>query len=510
MKMKYALIVSCLSLMVLSLFVPVSSAIDIDVGARYPLQFSGYISQSASYGLEEDYYDVQQGFNSFITQMLLEASYQPSNNMRLFVSGNLNMDLAYPILSGNDKWNDKGFDESRDRQYIYDDFHDVLKEAHVSWTSDNFFLRLGKQVVQWGETDGFLLTNLINPVDQRRGPSDVRFESSIIPIWMLRAEYNTAVDSTAVQNFGVQFIFDPAADFRGNELVEPGNDYQGVWAPYVEISGLPVPTYLGSLDYHIEDPDSFDPEYFSYGLRFTAETHGANIALMGFVGKDRDYAAISVPPYATIDFSNDYDGKWILHPVGEGKYHDFQFVGLTFSREVGFLNSRPLGGVAPVLRAEALYAFDTTYSTTDNKFWETDEFRSMVGFDWKFKFNLLNPRAFFLLSGQYFYQKIIDYPQALVHLNQRPSLPGALEEDNNKYTLLLNTTYLHNKLKPNIFWIHDITNSADFIKIWVDYEYNHNWLFSLGSLFLSGDEPGKGYEPMDHKDQVYGTVTYRF
>ncbi len=521
MKNKKIAMISGLALMVLLFFVSTSSAVDIDMGGRYPLQLSGYISQSATYGLEDSYYDNKTGFNSFITTALVEASYQPSNNMRLFLSGNLNMDQAYPILDGDSEWETKGFDKSDDHQYFYDDWQDLLKEAHLSWASGDFFFRIGKQVVQWGETDGLRLTNLINPVDLRRGIADVRFESTIIPIWMLRAEYNTAVDSTAIQNFGVQFIFDPALNWRGNELMTPGNDYQGPWSPNVELTlafpplFIPFPAYVGSLNSNIEEPDDFDSDYFSYGLRLTAETHGANIALMGFVGKDRDYAAVSDFATTTIDFSsNAYDGIAILHPGEVGKYHDFTFVGLTFSREVGFLKSNFLGGVAPVLRVESLYAFDTTYSATDgmffNDFWETDEFRSMVGFDWKFKCSPLNPRAFFMLSGQYFYQKIMDYPDAPVTLNQRGSVAGPLEEDNEKVTLLLNTSYLHNKLQPNIFWAHDLTNDSDFVKIWLNYEYTHNWIFSIGSLFMSGDEVGHGDEPLDHKDQVYGTITYKF
>ncbi len=512
MKNKKFAIVFGLALMMLLFFASMSSAVEIDVGGRYPLRATGYISQSANYGLVDDYYDNQHGFNSFITQALLELSYQPSYNTRLFVSGNLNMDQAYWVLEDDDEWNDKNFDESEDHQYIYDDFQDVLKEAHLSWSAGDFFYRIGKQVVQWGETDGYRLTNLINPLDLRRGPSDVRFESTILPIWMLRAEYNTMLDSTAVQNIGVQFIFDPAADFRGNELMTPGNEYQGVWSPYVEAGPF---AYIGSLDVTVEEPDSFDSDYFSYGLRLTAESHGTNMALMGFYGKDRDYAALPAFPFIYPDpLANDYDGKAILHPVLEGKYCDFKFVGFTLSREIGFLKANFLGGVAPVLRMETLYAFDTTYSATDGMFYnelvETDEFRGVVGLDWKFKVRWLNPRAFFMLSGQYFYQELMDYPEAPVTLNQRGSLPGPLEETNEKFTLMLNTTYMHNKLQPNVFWAHDVTNRSDFYKIWVNYEYTHNWIFTLGALFMEGKEPGNGDEPLDHKDQVYATITFRF
>lgn len=510
MKMKYGLVVSGLSLMVLALLVSSSFAIDLDVGARFPLQASGYFSQSANYGLKDDYYDNQHGFNSFITQLLLELSYMPSSNMRLFVSGNLNMDQAYWILDNNSQWKDKGFDRSDDDQFIYDDWQDLLKEAHVSWGSDAWFFRIGKQVVQWGQSDGILLTNLINPIDQRRGPSDVRFENSILPIWMVRGEYNTAVNSTLLQQFGAQFILDPAAKFRGNQLTTTGNEVQGVWAPYIEAGPF---AYIGGLYNDIEEPDSFDPDYFSYGLKLTTETHGAEVALLGFYGRDRDYAAVGVPPFISVDPSyptNDYDGKLILHPVQEGYYPRFKFVGTTFTREISGLKAGWLGSVAPVLRMEALYAFDTVYGASDMTFHETDEIRALVGLDWKFKVSFLNPRAYFFVSGQYFYQREVDYPDGDVTLTQRGSVAGDLSEDNHKITLLVNTTYFHTKLQPNFFWLHDCSNHSDFYKAWVNWEQNSNWLYSIGGLVLRGETKDDSDYAMEHKDQVYATITYRF
>ena len=41
----------------------------------------------------------------------------------------------------------------------------LLKEVHLTWTPKNFNFRVGKQIVVWGETDGFRLMDQINPLD---------------------------------------------------------------------------------------------------------------------------------------------------------------------------------------------------------------------------------------------------------------------------------------------------------------------------------------------------------
>jgi hypothetical protein len=44
------------------------------------------------------------------------------------------------------------------------------KYANIgTWTPGDFLFRVRKQIVRWGETDGFRLMDQINPLDQRRG-----------------------------------------------------------------------------------------------------------------------------------------------------------------------------------------------------------------------------------------------------------------------------------------------------------------------------------------------------
>ena len=250
------------------------------------------LSQEVGFGIGGDHYDTQQGFQSMLTQLLVELQYSPRPDFKAFVSGSFSADWAYPILADNDKWEEKGFDKSRYRLFILYNWQDMLKEAYATWADEHFYIRLGKQIVSWGETDGFLLMNQLNPIDQRRGLADVQFENTIIPIWMLRAEYNPRIKSSWMQELGFQFIFNPNPfGFRGNETIRPGNTYAGIWAPNVEIQG-PFPggfAHLGQYLWDWNQPSAFSADGFDYGFKIKTVISDTIINLAGFYGMDRDF-----------------------------------------------------------------------------------------------------------------------------------------------------------------------------------------------------------------------------
>ena len=144
-----------------------------------------------------------------------------------------------------------------------------MSEAHVTWRPDQFYLRLGKQIVRWGETDGFRLMDQINPLDQRRGLADVEFENTILPIWLARAEYAVRDLPVWAQALSFQGIFNPNAEFRHNESIQPGNTAWGIWAPNRDLPlGQAYPpdyAHLGSADARLREPTG--SEGFEYALR---------------------------------------------------------------------------------------------------------------------------------------------------------------------------------------------------------------------------------------------------
>jgi hypothetical protein len=478
-------------------------AIDIELWGK-PLSFTGIIKQGVSYGIAGDQYDTKKGIQSLLTQIVLETKYDPNPDTSFFLSGKFNADQAYPVLSDDDKWRDKGFGKSRNRLGVFEDWQDVLGEAHVTWKKGDFYFRIGKQLVRWGETDGFRLMDQINPLDNRRGITDVEYENSIIPTWLVRAEYRLPTRPDWMQDMNFQFIFNPNPKFRGNEGIVPGNDTSGIWAPNVEIPlGGAYPfdyAHLGSLSTNIEKPNDLSPEGFAYAGRITANIWDARISLNGYYGRSLDFITknVAAPPYMA---TSRWDGRTILSPLVEGYYPYFKFVGATFTRDVTPLKASFLGGVSPVLRLETFYAFNSTFTNNNNEFVKHDEFRGASGVDWKVKIPLLNEKAYFTISPQIYLQRIMDYPAG--------GLSG-LYENNWATTLSISTSYFHSKLQPSIFWYRDLTNHSEFYRYQLIWEHSNIWKYTLGALVVKWDKEGVGYEPLKDKDHIYFNVAYKF
>lgn len=478
----------------------------VNVGGK-PATLMGYVNQSASFGIAGDHYDTKEGFQQAIFQLLVEGQLTLSPQLRFFGSVGLNADWAYLINENSNEWDEKEFDKSKHEMFIFDDGRDILHELHATWTPDNFFVRAGKQIVVWGETDGFRLMDQINPLDQRRGLSDVEFETTVLPIWLLRLEYYLVPKVSWVQDMGLEFDFNPNIEFRGDEFIRPGTEEFGIWAPAVDIA-LPPPfgkAHLGAVRYDLDEPDGFmEDDGFEYGLRLKSVIWDTIVTLNGFYGRDNIPAtkAKAVPPQMEV---SEYDGALVIAPTLEGYYPLMRFLGFTLSRDLPWLYVSALGGVAPVIRMEAFYAFDDTFTTASNTFEEHDEIRYAIGVDWKAWIRAINKRAAFMISPQFYHRIVRDYGEG--DLTQNGTL---VRDDNYQASLMITTSYFHQKIVPMFFWLRDVSEQANFFKIQVAYDRNDVWSYTVGVLLFNGEKKGTGFEPLHNKDQLYLTASYRF
>ena len=84
---------------------------------------------------------------------------------------------------------------------------DVLREAYIDTSYNDWMLRLGKQQVVWGTADGIKLLDAINPTDYTELVQN-QMEDSRIPVWMINAEKDLEDGS----NFQV-IVSDPKANY---------------------------------------------------------------------------------------------------------------------------------------------------------------------------------------------------------------------------------------------------------------------------------------------------------
>jgi hypothetical protein len=469
-----------------------------------PLKLFGYATQEMSFGLKNTY-DTENSLNSALMNLFVEGDYEITRDLKFYGSGMLTVDWAYQLLSHRDSWDDKLFSKSKDKLNVDGEYWQVLKEARLTWTPGDFMFRVGKQIVSWGELLGFRIMDQINPLDQRRGFLDVEFETTIIPIWLFRADYYPKIKSSWLQDLGFEFVYNPNADFIPDQGIMAGNADGGIWAPNVPIPGA----HLAATAYsNITEPNRWK-EGNEFGFRAKANMFGAMTTLNFFYGRDNSPVTKLVPPFMSPVPPDIFasDGKLLLHPFQEGKYPLLKFVGVTAAKELTPLRASFLGDVAPTIYWEALYAFDRTFTFTDTvtgmgRFDKSDDFRTGIEVTWKVKIPALNARTYFAFTGEFFYQRIMDYPSV-------EEIAG-LKKNNYQTFLSVNTSYFHQKLTPSLTWIHDINSNSNYLIPKLVFDYDYHWHFTLGAQLFNGAKTGQGFWLFDNKNQIYFKVAYKW
>ncbi|MBT8338385.1 MAG: hypothetical protein KJP07_00085 [Desulfatitalea sp.] len=467
-----------------------------------PLYLFGYVTQGTSYGLTEAY-DTESGFNSALMNLFAEGDYQIADDLGFYASSMLTVDWMYQLKESDDSWNAKLFSESKSNLNVDDEYWQILKEARLTWTPANFMFRVGKQIVSWGELSLLRIMDQINPLDMRRGNADIEFENTVIPIWLVRADYYPKVTVGWLQDLGFEFIFNPNADFIPDQFFPSGNDDAGIWAPNITFSGARV----GKTHMALDTPETWS-EGHEFGVRAKANMLNTITTLNFFHGYENTPVMKPTFPFIGYPPGMGSDGSPIIPLYMAGEYPKLTYGGLTVSKELIPLKASFLGNVAPTLYLEALYAFDSTFVFSDpanpfgGEFGESDELRSGAELYWKVKIPVLNPRTYFNLSGTFFWRRIMDYPA------EKP-IQG-LKEDNCSTLLVISTSYLHNKLSPVFNWSHDYNANADFFLMQVSYDLDYQWQFTLGGQFFNGQKEGQGYQLFDNKNQIYFKIDYRW
>ncbi len=474
-----------------------------------PLTLLGYGTQEAAFGMHNSY-DTEAGFQSALMNLFAEAEYKILPDLKFYTSEKLSIDWAYQLNHNRDSWEDKGFEKSRHRFNIDDRYWQILNEAHATWTPGNFFFRVGKQIVSWGEVTAFRVMDQINPVDYRRGFADVEFENTLIPIWLLRSEYYPRIETKWLQDLAVEFVFNPNVTWIPNQDILLGNDDGGIWAPNIRFFAPGTPhneIRLGSANYDVHKPNTWSEEGFGYAFRVKGVVKDFIVSLNYYYALDHSPVLKSktnqpIPPSVA------EDGRLIIHPALFGRYPLVRYVGLTATRDIPFLKATPIGGIAPVFRFETFYEFNETFVSPQNTFEKSDELRMGLGIDWKIKIPLLNPKAFFAISPEFIYRRLIDLPGGGAQFTD----PGTnlLKRNNYQGTLAISTTYFNAKLAPSVYYWRDFTQKADFLRAQVTYYWSSHWLGTLGVVLLDGTRQNVGFEPFDQKDYIDLKITYKW
>ncbi|MBF0287373.1 MAG: hypothetical protein HQM14_06090 [SAR324 cluster bacterium] len=371
-----------------------------------------------------------------------------SENWKLKVSGNAFYDAYYSV---------------KDRDlYPYETLRVLESEAEFRDTfiegplTDFLWLKIGRQIIAWGESEGPAITDIANPRDNREmGVVDI--EDARIPVFATKFSF-----LKEGWEFNVVFIH----EFRANKIGAKGSDYD----PYISIR------------------KNFDIETEKF-----PESHLSNTEFLYRLFKSFNGGDISVT-YADVfedDAYLDFDKRsFRLIP----RYRRIQAHGVAGNYVVGswllkfeFARKNGLAFVRDDIAKQLQNKEDHPESWS-----EKNVTQGMIGFDYN---GVTDLTTTFEIGGI----RINDYEHNLSNDEIRASP-----------SLILMYDAWNNTLHPKFFWVRLPNDNGDLFRFTVDYDYVDALQLSAGVIVYDASKKEDLLYSFRNNDQILASLKYSF
>jgi hypothetical protein len=179
---------------------------------RGPFMIGGYAELDSEYGFNK----ANEKLSKLMPQLFVEAEYQYSDAFRAKVSGKGFYDVSYTI-EDRDKHNGLSQD---DEEYAFE-----LRDAYIDGRiSHALSLRIGRQVVAWGDSDYARITDVINPRDLT-SPGLIDLEDARLPVAAARLTFDSnpfTLEAVTVHEHQGSRISGKGADFDYYKVLRSG------------------------------------------------------------------------------------------------------------------------------------------------------------------------------------------------------------------------------------------------------------------------------------------------
>ena len=292
-------------------------------------------------------------------------------------------------------------------------------------------IRIGKQQIVWGETDGLKLLDVINPQYFREFILDDLVDSRI-PLWSIKTEF-------PIKKLKIQLLWIP--DLTYHALIDSD-------APYFPKSALPEPPMgIETIFWPIEKPSNIVLDS-DVGLKLSVLIKGWDITANYFYYYD-DFPVF----YNSLSFQASGEPSIMINP----QYERHHLLGFTFNKPVKLV----------ILRGEMGYKFYQNFLSTNPEasrgIVQSDQFNTAIGLDLIKGENIASTQLF------------IDYLIDDVPVFNRNRIEWTV-------SLLLSREFMNDSFKAEALWVHSINHKDGLLRPKLSY-----WLTSNVQLLLSSD-----------------------
>jgi uncharacterized protein DUF1302 len=306
-----------------------------------------------------------------------------------------------------------------------------LRELVLERRGPSYDLRLGRQQVVWGKTDGLRLLDVVNPLDLREFVLD-RYVDLRIPLWMGQAELFHGDQS-------FQFLVIP--DVRFDRIPASGGEF----------FPAPVPSPALTVGVRRRSEPADIPENWKYGFRWSFPAGSWDLSVNALYGwSNQPVLSAFLGPGPTLE---------LVETPKRG-------------RILGFTGETPAGPV--VLRFEAGLTPDGLPEVVPPGavLGRRDLLRTAVGVDWIHRSWLLSPQIFVEISRE-----------------RRPKTASG--RDRSFLTTLVQRKFLQDRLGLRAFYAYSLVDGDHWISPQVSFQVGGRLELTLGSDLFGGSAEGE-------------------
>jgi len=157
---------------------PIESSETDEETSTFAPGLTGKLTEQVAYSLYDD--KPHDNISSVKCSLFLDYEYKFENGFKFKANAKAYYDAIYDI-KGSEKFSQDELNELRSEVELFD--------AYIEGSiTDNFDMKLGRQVVVWGRSDTLRVTDVLNPLDNRR-PGMIDIEDLRLPVTMAKFDY---------------------------------------------------------------------------------------------------------------------------------------------------------------------------------------------------------------------------------------------------------------------------------------------------------------------------------
>ena len=404
---------------------------------------------------------------------------------------------------------------------------DIITEAYTDYIRGPWNIRIGKQIVVWGETDIRRTVDVVNPLDLRYGSPGVFSWSELKNgIWMIRGFYQSQLPG----NLLFEFIYNPGY-YQGIRLPVEGTQWGPSPAKTNPVTGQPSGIYNWTVTKKFKNdaPPKWAIDNWELGFRLRGFSYNIDWTLIYYNSLSdgpvvADAAALS--NYSNAWFAAAFRSRDTGQPINQiikdpgGKVYDYkryQLFGGTMQTAIDALHGS-------IWRLEYFYEKGLNYNkgglnpTTGDRASNTAIYDVVkrdtfgLGLNYADKFNIpyitknLFNNQYFQVSLTAFYEKILNNSRDLIVDASREHRLYSSHSSSVAWNIM---QFWHNNQYAFVFvgsWAPEINKG--FFNPSLAYIPGQHWRFEGGPVvYWSGYSKLRGYYD---KDSILIRIRYEF